>query len=136
MSRGRPSEHVEIKTKWVQEFYDYPSKPELGCKHIWHHNTNISDRGPYKTEITYPKGYKFEKYKPEKGKPYNNQPVVMVFKTSNRTNAKIKMKTWANENIDYIASADKLPGVPDIAVVLELGVGKSFIPKWRSEYNL
>ena len=77
MSRGRPSEHVEIKTKWVQEF-----------------------------------------------------------KTSNRTNAKIKIKTWANENIDYIASADKLPGVPDIAVVLELGVGKSFIHKWRSEYNL
>ena len=33
----------------------------------------------------------------------------MVFKTSNRSNAKIKMKVWKNTNIDYINSAAKLP---------------------------
>ena len=60
----------------------------------------------------------------------------MVFKTSNRSNAKTKMKIWANENIDYITSAKKLPGVPDTSIILELGVGKGFIGKWRSKHNL
>ena len=46
------------------------------------------------------------------------------------------MKVWKNTNIDYIVSADKLPGVPDKAVILELGVGKNFEEKWKSEYNL
>jgi hypothetical protein len=48
--------------------------------------------GPYKTEITYPKGQVFPKIKPEKGKAYAKQPVVIVFKTSNRSNAKLKSK--------------------------------------------
>ena len=46
------------------------------------------------------------------------------------------MKVWKNENIDYILTAPKLPGVPDKAVVLELGVGESFIKFWQSKYNL
>lgn len=135
-NRGRPSEQVEIKTKWVQEFYDYPSKPELGCKYVWYYDYKITKNGPYKTEIIYPKGYNLEKFKIDKGKAYNKQPVVMVFKSSNRSNSKTKMKVWANENIDYIASADKLPGVPDTSIILELGVGEGFIDKWRSKYNL
>ena len=60
----------------------------------------------------------------------------MVFKTSNRSNAKTKMKVWRNTNIDYINSAAKLPGVPEKAVVLELGIGESFIEKWQSKYSL
>jgi hypothetical protein len=47
---------------------------------------------------------KNRKNKTEKGKAYNKQPVVMVFKTSERSNAKTKMKVFANENIDYIIS--------------------------------
>ena len=46
------------------------------------------------------------------------------------------MKVWNNTNIDYIITADKLPGVPEKAVILELGVGKSLVEKWRSNYNL
>ena len=46
------------------------------------------------------------------------------------------MKIWANENIDYIATQTKLPGVPDKAVILELGVGESFINIWKSKYKL
>ena len=60
----------------------------------------------------------------------------MVVKTSNRSNAKVKMKIWKNENIDYILTANKLPGVPDKAEILELGVGASFIEKYQSKYNL
>ena len=60
----------------------------------------------------------------------------MVFKTSNRSNAKTKMKVWNSMNIDYIITQDKLPGVPDKAEVLELGVGKGLIKKYKSKYNL
>ena len=38
MSRGRPSEQVEIRTKWTQEYIQYPSKPELGIKSLWHYD--------------------------------------------------------------------------------------------------
>jgi hypothetical protein len=60
----------------------------------------------------------------------------MVFKTSNNSNARVKMKIWANENIDYIISQTKLVGVPDKSVMLELGVGESFINIWKLKYNL
>jgi hypothetical protein len=46
------------------------------------------------------------------------------------------MKIWKNENIDYILTANKLPGVPDKAEILELSVGASFIEKYQSKYNL
>ena len=55
---------------------------------------------------------------PVKGKAYNKQPVVMVFRTSNRSNAKTKMKVWRNENIDWIITQDKLAGVPSNAEIL------------------
>jgi hypothetical protein len=136
-NRGRPKETPqEVKEKWTQTFYEIPSKPEIGCTYIWHYDNSITKNGPFKTEIKYPKGFKHEKIKPEKGKAYNKQPVVMVFKTSNRSNAKVKMKIWKNENIDYILTANKLPGVPDKAEILELSVGASFIEKYQSKYNL
>jgi hypothetical protein len=136
-NRGRPKETPqEVKEKWTQTFYEVPSKPEIGCTYIWYYDNSITKNGPFKTEIKYPKGFKHEKIKPEKGKAYNKQPVVMVFKTSNRSNAKVKMKIWKNENIDYILTANKLPGVPDKAEILELSVGASFIEKYQSKYNL
>jgi hypothetical protein len=64
-----------------------------------------------------------------------NMPTVIVFKTSNRSNAKTKMKV-INKNIDYVLSAKKIPGIPDIAEWLEIGTGKSFINKYQQKYNL
>jgi len=137
MSRGRPKEQEAIVWQnYTQEFNEVPSKPELGWKSTWYYDNSKSTNGPYKTEVIYPKGFKLEKFKPEKGKAYNKMPVVMVFKTSNRSNAKTKMKIWANENIDYISTTSKLVGVPEAAIILELGVGKSFIEKWRVKHNL
>tara|TARA_R100001443_G_C3311679_1_gene167890 strand:- start:76 stop:489 length:414 start_codon:yes stop_codon:yes gene_type:complete len=137
MKRGRPVETpIEIKEKWEMVTHEFPTKPELGWTSIWYYDINKTTSGPYKTEMKYPRNYKFPNVKPEKGKAYGKMPVVMVFKTSNRSNAKTKMKVWKNENIDYIASADKLPGVPDRAVILELAVGESFIEKYQSLYNL
>jgi hypothetical protein len=105
-------------------------------KTVFHYDVNKNANGPYKTEISYPKEYKHEKFKAEKGKAYNKQPVILVFKTSNRSNAQTKIKVFANENIDYILSADKLVGVPETAVILECGVGESFIDSWKSKYSL
>ena len=55
-------------------------------------------------------------------------PVVMTFKTSNRSNAKTKVKVIRNRNIDEVLDKKtKIPGIPEKAVILEIGVGKSFI---------
>tara|TARA_B100000767_G_C19673583_1_gene496340 strand:- start:303 stop:713 length:411 start_codon:yes stop_codon:yes gene_type:complete len=136
MNRGRPTEQAEVLEKYKQIFYEYPTKPELGYTMTWFYDKSKAPNGPYKTECTYPRSIKFPTIKPDKGKAYGKMPVVMVFKTSNRSNAKVKMKVWNNENIDYIASANKLPGVPDRAVILELAVGRGFIEKYQSLYNL
>ena len=137
MSRGRPAEAPAIvKEKYILEYYDVPTKPELGWKSTWYFDLNKNKNGAWRVEQTPPKGWKATKIKAEKGKAYAKQPVVMVFKTSNRSNAKTKMKVWKNENIDYILTAPKLPGIPDKAEILELGVGASFIEKYQSKYNL
>ena len=132
MSRGRPSEKPAVRLdKWVLESNEYD-----GSKSIVKFDREKSPNGPYSIEYTPPKGYRHPKFKPEKGKAYGKQPVVMVFKTSNRSNAKTKMKVWANENIDYILTADKLPGIPSKAEILEIGVGQSMVTHYKQRYNL
>jgi hypothetical protein len=135
--KGRPKETPAVQlTVWTREFYEIPTKPELGWKMTWYYDKSKNTNGPYKTEMTYPKGHKHEKIKAEKGKAYNGQSVVMVFKTSDRSNAKTKMKVWSHENIDYVISAPSLPGIPDNAVILECGVGEDFIQKYKLKYKL
>ena len=137
MSRGRPKEQEAIPwQKYTQEMLEFPSKPELGSRSVWHFDRSKFDRGPYKTEYFPAKGERQLKFKPEKGKAYGKQPVVLVFKTSNRSNAKIKMKIWKNENIDHIISQDKLTGVPSKAITLELGVGNAMIERYKQKYDL
>jgi hypothetical protein len=136
-SRGRTKETPAVVVKkYTLEYNEIPTKPEIGWKSKWSWDLNIFANGAIKVEHTPPKGWNAPKIKVEKGKAYNKQPVVMVFKTSNRSNAKTKMKIWKNENIDYILTAPKLPGVPDNAEILELGVGVSLIKKYKQEYNL
>lgn len=136
MSRGRPSEEAVRRTKYVQTCYETPTKPELGYKLVYHFDLDKHPNGAYRVDHFPAKGEKLPVVKPEKGKAYNKQPVVMVFKTSNRSNAKTKMKVWRNESIDWIITQDKLAGVPSNAEILELGVGASFIKKYKSKYNL
>lgn len=137
--RGRPAEVAAIpREKWEMTYYEYSNEAyrDQGTKTTFYYDKSKSNNGPYKTEMTYPKDYKHEKVKADKGKAYNGQPVVMVFKTSNRSNAQTKMKIWNNENVDYIISAPSLPGVPDTAIILELGVGEGFIESYRNKYSL
>jgi len=137
--RGRPAEgSTEAREKWELTCYEYPNKDyrDQGRSTTFYYDKSKNANGPYKTEVTYPKDYKHETFKADKGKAYNGQPVVMVFKTSNRSNAQTKMKIWNNENVDYILSAPSLPGVPETAIIVELGVGESYIEAFRNKYSL
>ena len=66
-------------------------------------------------------------------------PTILVFKTSNRLNAKTKMKVYKTRNVDEIIDgleAGNLPGVPKKAEILELALGNSFVKKYKQRYNL
>jgi|TARA_X000001388_G_scaffold74994_1_gene68962 hypothetical protein len=54
---------------------------------------------------------------------YGNLSISIIFKTSNRKNAKTKTKTWKNKNIDQILSMKKIPGIPEKAIILKIKVG-------------
>ena len=58
-------------------------------------------------------------------------PVVVTFKTSNRSNAKTKQKVIRNKNVDQVLDINtKIPGIPERAVILSVGLGKGFIEKF------
>ncbi|MDA8686576.1 hypothetical protein N9L94_06145 [Robiginitalea sp.] len=125
-NRGRPSEKPAVALdKWVLETEDQ----------IWHFDRSKSTNGCWKVETKYKAGEKQSKPKIDQRMYHKNMPTVVVFKTSNRSNAKTKMKV-INKNIDYVLSAKKIPGIPDIAEWLEIGVGTSFISKYTKKYNL
>ena len=123
-NRGRPSEQVEKLDKWVLN-------TETS---IWKYDVNKNPNGCYLVEQKFIAGEKQNKLDIDQ-RPYGKSPVVMVFKTSNRSNARTKMKVF-RKNIDYIITAKKLPGVPEKAVIFELGVGDTFINEYKQKYNL
>ena len=136
MSRGRPKEQEAIPWQdYTQEMLEVPSKPELGSRSVWHYDRSKSANGPYKTEHWEAKGFKQAKPQIDQRAYSKDMSTVIVFKTSNRSNAKTKMKV-INKNIDYVLSAKKIPGIPDIAEWLEIGVGNSAIDKYKQKYNL
>ena len=67
---------------------------------------------------------------------YHKSTVTIVFKTSDRSNARTKMKTFRNKSIDDILDATRIIGVPDTAVILELGIGKQLEEQYRKKYKL
>jgi len=125
-NRGRPSEKPSVVLdNWIQETEDQ----------IWYFDRSKSANGCWKVENKYKAGEKQAKPVIDQRMYHKNAPTVIVFKTSNRSNAKTKMKV-INKNIDYVLSAKKIPGIPAIAEWLEIGSGKSFINKYTEKYNL
>jgi len=58
-------------------------------------------------------------------------PVVVTFKTSNRSNARTKQKVIRNKNVDEVLDVNtKIPGIPQNAIILSVGLGESFIEKF------
>jgi hypothetical protein len=125
-NRGRPSEKPAVAlNKWEIET---PNQ-------TWYFDRNKSENGCYKVENKYETGNKHPKPKIDQRLYVGNTPTVVVFKTSNRSNAKTKIKV-INKNIDYVLSSKKIPGIPAIAEWLEVGVGRSFISRYKQKYNL
>ena len=68
---------------------------------------------------------------------YLKLPISIVFYTSNRSNAKLKMKTIKNRNIDNLIECEfNIPGIPAKAVIKEVGVGKIFHDRYKQKYGL
>jgi hypothetical protein len=67
--------------------------------------------------------------------PYHKADVTIIFKTSARSNAKTKIKTLRNKSIDDVLER-KIPGIPDNAVILEIGMGELFEEKYKQKYKL
>ena len=124
-NRGRPSEQVIKLDKWVLNTDNS----------TWYYDKSKSINGCWKIEQKFTKGEHSPKPKIDQRLYHKNCPTVVVFKTSNRSNAKTKIKI-INKNIDYVLSAKKIPGIPNIAEWLEVGVGKSFIDQYKQKYNL
>ena len=63
-------------------------------------------------------------------------PTVLVFKTSNRSNAKTKMKVYKTRNVDEIIDGlekGKLPGVSPKAEIITIGLGESMAKKYKQQ---
>jgi len=68
---------------------------------------------------------------------YPRLPISIVFKNSNRKNAKYKLKTISNKTIDDLVDVNfTIPGIPATAEIKEVGVGKRFHDKYRKKYNI
>ena len=67
---------------------------------------------------------------------YHKSTVTVIFKTSDRSNARTKIKTFRNKSIDDILDARRIIGIPDAAVILELGIGKQLEQQYRKKYKL
>ena len=61
---------------------------------------------------------------------YLNLPITVTFKTSNRSNAKVKKKVIRNRNLDEILDVNtKIPGIPSSAIITHIGIGEKYTKK-------
>jgi len=68
---------------------------------------------------------------------YLDLPIVIIFKVSSRANAKNRMKVIKHMNIDkFLHSGTRVPGIPQNAVILQIGIGNQFIPKYKKHYKI
>lgn len=63
-------------------------------------------------------------------------PIAVAFQTSNRSNAKTKVKIWKNKDIDELINANfDVPGIPKSAVIKEIVIGNDLTRKLAEKYN-
>jgi len=61
---------------------------------------------------------------------YLKAPITVTFKTSNRSNAKVKKKVIRNRNLDEVLDINtKIPGIPSSAIITHIGMGKKYTKK-------
>lgn len=68
---------------------------------------------------------------------YPKVPISIAFATSNRKNAKVKVKTIRNRTIDDLIDCNYIiPGIPAKAVIKEVGIGKIFKERYEKKYGV
>ena len=68
---------------------------------------------------------------------YPKIPIVIAFATSNRSNAKNKIKIVRNRSIDDLINCNYIiPGISAKAVIKEVGMGEIFIERYKKKYNI
>jgi len=72
-----------------------------------------------------------------RGTTYPKIPIVIAFATSNRSNAKTKVKVVRNRTIDDLIDCNYvIPGIPAKSVIKEVGIGEIFIERYKKKYNI
>jgi len=68
---------------------------------------------------------------------YPKVPISIAFATSDRKNAKVKVKTIRNRTIDDLIDCNYIiPGIPAKAIIKEVGVGKIFKERYEKKYGI
>jgi hypothetical protein len=68
---------------------------------------------------------------------YPKIPIVIAFATSNRSNAKNKIKIVRNRSIDNLIDCNYIiPGIPAKSIIKEVGMGEIFIERYKKKYNI
>tara|TARA_B110000902_G_scaffold237444_1_gene284502 strand:- start:293 stop:514 length:222 start_codon:yes stop_codon:yes gene_type:complete len=68
---------------------------------------------------------------------YPKLPISIVFATSKNSNAKIKIKTVSNRNIDELIDLNyRISGIPEKAIIKEVGMGSIFIERYKKKYGI
>ena len=68
---------------------------------------------------------------------YPKVPIVIAFATSNRSNAKYKVKVVRNRTIDDLIDCNYIiPGISSKAVIKEVGIGNIFIERYKKKYGV
>lgn len=63
-------------------------------------------------------------------------PTTVAFATSNRSNAKLKVKVFKTKSIDELLDKNFIvPGIPSKAIIKEVVVGKALSQKLIKKYN-
>ena len=64
-------------------------------------------------------------------------PLVIVWKVSKRKNAKNKIKVIKHMEIDkFLHSGTRIPGIPQTAEIIQIGMGSTFIEKYKKQYKI
>ena len=68
---------------------------------------------------------------------YPKVPIVIAFATSNRKNARYKVKVVRNRNIDELMDCNYIiPGISAKCIIKEVGMGEYFIEKYKKKYGI
>lgn len=63
-------------------------------------------------------------------------PIGVAFATSNRSNAKLKVKIFKNKEIDELIAANfVVPGIPAKSIIKEVAIGNELVKKLVKKYE-